>query len=446
MTIKLDQISLKSALNLLLSQVQLTWTIRDEVLVITTPNNAKGKLVQKHYLVADLVTAIENYTTPDVNDFTAQMQAHQNSQGLQQGPNPAASAGPRSLPGGTPAGVPGGSMGGTSAFGSSGNSSGSGGEWKKSERGGSTSMQQQLITLITNTIAPNSWSNRSGPGTIDYFPLGMTLVINQTPDIQEQIADLLAALRRLQDQEVAIELRLITIADAFYERLGLNLDVNIKPGKVAQFEPQLTTGQFAPAPFINSFQPSNFLAGITPAGTFTSDLSIPINQSSFGMAIPPFGGFPNAPGSNGGLSLGLAFLSDIQVFLFMEAAQGDQRTNVMQAPKLTMFNGQSAQLSVQTQQFFVTSVQAIQNGGQLLFLPTNRSFAIGVLLNLQPVISGDRRFVPSTSAASRSSTWPRPLCRCSPSCQPFSRSSRASATSATPRCSRSTFSSRYSVR
>ena len=30
-------------------------------------------------------------------------------------------------------------------------------------------------------------------------------------------------------------------------------------------------------------------------------------------------------GADGGLSLGLAFLSDIQVFMFMEAAQGDRR-------------------------------------------------------------------------------------------------------------------------
>ena len=45
--------------------------------------------------------------------------------------------------------------------------------------------------------------------------------------------------------------------------------------------------------------------------------------------------------------MGLAFLSDIQVYMFMEAAQGDQRTNVMQAPKLTLFNGQTATITVQ---------------------------------------------------------------------------------------------------
>src|SRR5262249_38080448 len=159
----------------------------------------------------------------------------------------------------------------------------------------------------------DSWAARGGPGTIDYFPLAQALVINQTLDIQEQIADLLQALRRLQDQEVAIELRLITIADAFFQRLGLDLDIKIKTDRQpAVSEPELTTNSFKPLPFINDFSPSRLIAGLTPAGTFTSDLDIPINPTSFAMTVPPFGAFPNNPGANGGLSLGLAFLSDIQ--------------------------------------------------------------------------------------------------------------------------------------
>src|SRR5262249_40702934 len=154
-------------------------------------------------------------------------------------------------------------------------------------------------------------------------------------------ADLLAALRRLQDAEVAIEVRLISIAEGFFERIGVDFNVNfINEHGTQKFQPMITSGQFQPAGFLNTFTPDRFLAGLTPGGTFTSARGIPIRQSSFGMAIPPFGGFPNAPGANGGIELGLAFLSDIQVFLFMEAAQGDQRTNVMQAPKLTLFNGQ----------------------------------------------------------------------------------------------------------
>jgi type II secretory pathway component GspD/PulD (secretin) len=99
------------------------------------------------------------------------------------------------------------------------------------------------------------------------------------------------------------------------------------------------------------------------------------------------------PGMNGGLGLGLAFLSDIQVFLFMEAAQADRRTNVMQAPKITLFNGQTSTINVTDQQFFVLNVTVIQSGGQLVFVPQNVAIPTGVFLTIQAIVSADRRFV-----------------------------------------------------
>ena len=60
-TIKLDGVSLKSALNLILHKVHLTHVIKDEVLLITTENQARGKLVAVTYQVADLVIPVENF-------------------------------------------------------------------------------------------------------------------------------------------------------------------------------------------------------------------------------------------------------------------------------------------------------------------------------------------------------------------------------------------------
>ena len=189
----------------------------------------------------------------------------------------------------------------------------------------------------------------------------MALVINQTPDIQEQIADLLAALRRLQDQEVAVEVRLISVSEDFFERIGVNFNVNILNNS-QKYQPALVNNAFTPnsSLFINNFQPNNgAIFGLTPAGTLTSDLNIPVTQQSFFQTVPQFGGY-----TAGGLSLGLAFLSDIQVFLFMEAVQGDQRTNIMQAPKLTLFNGQTATLTVNTQGSFVQGVNVVSLAGR----------------------------------------------------------------------------------
>src|SRR5206468_1871383 len=44
-------------------------------------------------------------------------------------------------------------------------------------------IEDLLINLITNTVAPNSWSSVGGPGTIQYYPLGMALVVNQTQEV-----------------------------------------------------------------------------------------------------------------------------------------------------------------------------------------------------------------------------------------------------------------------
>ncbi len=66
-----------------------------------------------------------------------------------------------------------------------------------------------------------------GPGTIDFHPMTNALVVNQTPDIQDQVQDLLNALRRLIDQEVAVEVKFISIAEDFFERIGVNFNMNI---------------------------------------------------------------------------------------------------------------------------------------------------------------------------------------------------------------------------
>ena len=383
-TIQLEQIAMKSALNLLLHSVHLTYVVKDDVLQITTEDHARGKLESRVFHVPDLVIAVESYGQVGVTPAS--------QLGIENVNNPVAGSaspvtGPNTLSGGQNVGMPG---GGSMASAGSNFAAESG--RNEVVKHSSKTNEEMLIKLITNTIAPKSWSDQGGPGTIEYHPLTLSLVINQTPDIQDQVADLLAALRRLQDQEVAVEVKFISIAEDFFERIGVNFNLNIVNRNSDKFQPELVSGQFANPFFINQFAPDRFLSGLTPAGTLTSDLNIPITQTTYQQAIPPFGGYPGVPGF-GGLTLGLAFLSDIQVFLFMEAVQGDIRSNVMQAPKLTLFNGQTATILVQDFQFFVTAVTVLPQLGQFTYFPTTSLFPLGVSLTIQAVISADRRFV-----------------------------------------------------
>jgi len=382
LSLKVENISLKSALNLLLMQAKLTYRVKDEVLQITTEDRAHGDQHQRIYPVADLVIPPSDGTLPNTSNFNYALE-RANTQGIaNQGPSPFLNT--TSLAGGTPVGAPGGSL-------STGSYHGGSSSQAATLRPGQT-IEELLINLIQSTIAPDSWIDVGGKGTIKYFPIGLALVVNQTQDIQEQVADLLGALRRLQELEVAIEMRMITVSESFYEMIGVNFDINIQNNN-ARFGSQLVTNNFQTAGQINNFSPNGLVSGLTPAGTLTPDLSVPITNSSFQFSQPPFGGFPGTLGMDGGLSMGLAFLSEIQVFMFLEAAQVDRRTNVMQAPKLTVFNGQSANIQVQDQQFFLTGVNLIQAGAQVFFVPNQQPFPLGVQLQVTPVVSADRRFV-----------------------------------------------------
>jgi general secretion pathway protein D len=189
--------------------------------------------------------------------------------------------------------------------------------------------ENQLIKLITSKIAPRSWSERGGPGNIEYFPLTESLVVNQSPAIQGQIADMLAALRRFYDLQIAVEVKFATVSDEVFKSLKRGRILgDPKNGKHGKSEPR-----------------------------------------------------------------GVAFLSDKEMFLLMEVLQSNTRTSVMQAPKLTLFNGQTARFNLLDKQIFVTGLDISQRDGRIECRPKTEEVPLGVRMHLRPLVSADRRFV-----------------------------------------------------
>lgn len=80
--------------------------------------------------------------------------------------------------------------------------------------------QNQLIKQITETVAPDAW----GDGKIKYRAEDMSLVVTQTGIVQEQIADLLAALRREQEVNVSLEVRLVSVSEETFEKIGVDFE------------------------------------------------------------------------------------------------------------------------------------------------------------------------------------------------------------------------------
>ncbi|MBX9585209.1 MAG: type II and III secretion system protein, partial [Gemmataceae bacterium] len=426
-TEKLNGYSARNALQILLDKAGLGFVIEYESVRITTLKKAKGRLFTKVFSVADLVTPVPNFALPDYANFEKMLKPNRDNvqvAGLTTPGSLAPNGG--GLGGATP--LTGATLG-TAPVGASGTpfTGATLGTTPTAAAGtlatDNPKKHEALVRLITGMVRPYSWDGpHNGPGKIEYFDLGSALVVNQTADVIREVTDLLEALRRLQDLAVAVEVRIISLSETWFERMGVDFAMNVKTHNTS-FEPQLTSQQFRPEPFINDINVKGATVGIQPAGAgsgagvrpvFTPDLDVPFRSTSFNYAIPGFGGYPNNPGFNGGVSLGLAFLNDIQVFLFMEAAQGDRRVNVMNAPKLTLFNGQTATITVSELQFFVTSVTVVGVNGQIIFVPQNTPLpgpgAGALTVALQAVVSADRRFVriniPVTISALAGATVP----------------------------------------
>jgi RNA polymerase sigma factor (sigma-70 family) len=93
---------------------------------------------------------------------------------------------------------------------------------RRSRRLAPRTKEDWLINKIIRTVSPSSWQGTGGTGTIQYFPLGMTLVVNNTPRVQAQVQYLLETMRRVQDVEVMAETRIILLnSDAYHKLLRL---------------------------------------------------------------------------------------------------------------------------------------------------------------------------------------------------------------------------------
>ncbi len=399
-------IQLKSALRLMLEPLHLTYVIEDDVMRITSKQAADRPTIRRTYSVKDLIIPIPNFTV-DYNSGLAgalrsayMNQGHQllvqtqmqksGMGGMGATTNQLASLDPSmnvlgqmgmGIPVGGPGGVPGAfgpgmpmGAGGPPLSGfPQGNPFGSG-----APAGGLGGVSRadftELIELIQNTI-PGRWEEQTD--TIEPFPSVLSIVVSAPQETHEAIADLLQTLRRLQNLQVTIEVRFITLTDNFFERIGVDFDFNIDDN-VRAIPPE----DRGPSATI----------GLNQDGTPTADLDLRFRQNSFRTSTPPFGNFD----AGSAAQFGFAILSDLELFFLIEAAQGDTRTNVMQAPKVTMFDGQVASVLDFASRPFVISLQPIVGDFAVAQQPIIVVLNDGTQLSVQSVVSPDKRFVRMT--------------------------------------------------
>ena len=180
---------------------------------------------------------------------------------------------------------------------------------------------------------------------------------------------------RLHDLQITMEVRFITLNDNFYERIGIDFDFEIDDNvNVDDIQ--------------DDYGPS-VMIGLDSQGP-TVDLDLVFDQGdAFNAAVPAFGAYDAGTAAQ----FGFAILSDIEVFFLLQAATGDTRTNVLTAPKVTLFNGQQASVSDTSQRPFVTGVVPVVGDFAAAHQPVVVVLSEGTNLSVRAVCSNDRRFV-----------------------------------------------------
>jgi len=353
-----NPVKLENALNIILGNARLTFSVENEVIKVTTPESKRGKTKAETYYIGDLVMPMQVRRNPmdmiwNNNPYQGRGFGNQGGGVMNvNGANPATIpavgttntlAMAQQLGGGIPFG---GAGNGQASFGGGGPSYGSpayGSVGGGGQLGGITEADfEPLIELIQSTIQSDSWEDSgTGEGTIQSYPANLSLVVNNTQEVQDQIVDLLKKLRELNDVQIVIEVRFITLTDDFFERVGIDFDFSLNDNA-----PVNVNG-------LEDVQSQSVVVGRQPTEAFlpTSNLDLQFLQDGFSQAVPAVGGFNVANAAN----FGFAILSDIEVFFLIQASKGSNRSNVTNSPTVTMFNGQSATVTDGFQQPFPTT-------------------------------------------------------------------------------------------
>ncbi|MDP7288402.1 MAG: hypothetical protein QGH94_10455 [Phycisphaerae bacterium] len=239
----------------------------------------------------------------------------------------------------------------------------------------------EIKTLITDTVDRNSWRDAGGEaGAIS--EIGGQLVITQTIENHDSIVELIGKLREARALEVSIEARFITVSSGFLNRVGIDLDFYFNLG--SKFSPP--SGVTTPA--------VNGSATRTMMGALQNG---PLGLPGFTNTIGSGGtGIGSAVGAIPAFSFGGQFLDDVQVSFLIEATQAHSSTRELTAPRITLFNGQRAYISLSKEETYISGTESqVGDNSNAQDVETD-TVTSGTVLDVEATVSADRRYVTMT--------------------------------------------------
>ncbi len=347
--LSLEGVKIGEALDLIMKATGLAYTFRENILLITEPENAYGNLIFEMYNVTDILNKIRDFPGPAIR-------VSSNDEGDDDG--------------------------GSNPFDFGG--------FDDEEDAELT--PDDLVTLIQESTGGADEWDESG-STISGHK-GQILV-TATRDLHLAIEDFLLNLRANSDVFVVVEARFIDMVDDFLEDIGVD-SRNLGQGSGG-------TAFGTAYGTLNTSSTGGSDIGFNNLGDPTDPALIMGQHRTAGRMQHILDGFVGGASGNRlnstlrGLTMQVTWLDPFQINAIIRASQEQRAARIVTAPKVTASNGQRVHVSVITQRSYVQDYELVSGGTGLVVSevadPVIDTFQDGVVLDVRPVISHDRRYI-----------------------------------------------------
>lgn len=358
-TLQLQDITLKDALNILLDLYKLTYVYKNDVLYITDLNSelAQKKAFPVLHDIRDLTGQLKDFPGPTIELAAAQ-----------------------------------GDQGSTGAV-----------FTEEEEEGEAPITAERLVELIKMSIAPESWEGERGYSIAETS--GQLLVVHEGRT-QEEIRDFLNDLRSFSGTMVCIETRFLEVTDDFLERVGVDWrgigDNNLDPNnpRTRAVLPAVSQG---PDDNAGGTSDNTGASNFPSSGLFFQENPVARNangrdpRNKWDLRARTENDEDGALGerlaATGGLTMQLATLDDVQLSAVLWLVKKTGRGELLMAPRLTAFNTQRANLTVLEQRAYVRDFDVEVAQSAYIADPVIGTVQTGVVLDVRPIISNDRKYI-----------------------------------------------------
>ncbi len=344
-TMQLSNVKLRNALEFIMLQTNLRYTLQDEAIYISDVDGLRGDSYMKVYDIRDLTIGLTQFPGPELEIPE---------------------------PGGTGANlIP---------------------EIADDEPPDVAEFQE----IIEEVVSPDSW-DVDGVGIEEW---NGSLVVTQTGDVHRQIEELLRTLRNQQAVQINVKVRFLSVENGLLEEIGV--DWNNFRGPPGWPGPNLAGDSLhedalgSPGPYLAGANPAT--PGVTPPwwlGGYWRDNdgeNVAGGQVTNNL-LDYFSG--SGLTNTGGLDGEFQLFEDPEGFLgraVLKAVEKTRRGNIVISPDLTLMSGQRAHVVRMNQQAYVADYDLV--GDQ--YDPIVTILSYGTVLDVEAIASADRKWITMT--------------------------------------------------